>query len=270
VNYLDAILIGITEGLTEFIPVSSTGHIILVQRLLDLPSTVSSNAYAICIQAGAILAVLTLYRARIRQMIMGLVGRDAAGRQLVINLIAAFAPAVVVGLLFDDIIEKYLFGLWPIIAAWVMGGFVILAVNQHPRLSVHTKGQGLEKLKVRQAVMIGAVQCIAMWPGVSRSLATLLGGVFVGLSLPAAIEFSFLLGLVTLSAASIYKGIQHGHEMITTYDPMVLLLGLVSAWISAMAAMRWMVGYLESHSLKIFAWWRFGVAAVAAFWILSV
>ncbi|MDQ3032713.1 MAG: undecaprenyl-diphosphate phosphatase [Myxococcota bacterium] len=261
-----ALILGIVEGLTEYLPVSSTGHLLVVQRMLGIPESDAANAYAIAIQAGAIVAVLGLYRRRVAQMALGVAGRDAPGAKLAMCVVVAFVPAAIVGLALDDIIEGYLFGPWPIVAAWVVGGLVIL---WFARRKPGAEGLAIEGLTWRSALIIGAIQCIAMWPGVSRSLATILGGVLVGLSLPAAVEFSFLLGLVTLGAATAYKTLQHGDTMLEAYGPLAIAVGFVAAWLAAIASVRFMVAWLNERGLGLFAWWRFGAAAVVATMVLA-
>ena len=263
------------EGLTEYLPVSSTGHLLLTQRLLGIGSSDVSDAFAICIQAGAIIAVLGLYRARVAQMLAGLAGHDPAGRRLAVNIIAAFLPAAALGLLLEKLIKKYLFGggefgLWPVVAAWMVGGVAILAVSRIRRARGKTSASGLDiaQLTVRMAVIVGTAQCIAMWPGVSRSLITIVGGVLVGLSLPAAVEFSFLLGVVTLSAATAKDAFSHGQEMLAAYGATPLLIGFGAAWLSAVLAVKWMVGYLKSHGMEIFGWYRILLAVAVTAWLL--
>ena len=270
-----ALILGLVEGLTEYLPVSSTGHLLLAQRLLGIPSSTASDAFAICIQAGAILAVLGLYRARVAQMMRGVVGRDAIGRHLLLTLVTAFIPAAVLGLLLEKPIKKYLFGgdewgLWPVVAAWLVGGLAILAVSFARRRRGVRPGTGLdlEQLTIRMALIVGLAQCLAMWPGVSRSLITIVGGVLVGLSLPAAVELSFLLGVITLSAATAYDAMKNGSEMLATYGAMPLLIGFGAAWLSAVLAVKWMVGYLKSHGMEIFGWYRVALAIVVAVWLL--
>ena len=270
-----ALILGLVEGLTEYLPVSSTGHLLLAQRLMGIDSSTASDAFAICIQAGAILAVLGIYRQRVAQMVMGAVGRNEAGQRLLINLLSAFVPAAVLGLLLEKPIKKYLFGgdewgLWPVVAAWFAGGMAILVVSlaRRRRGTSPTTGFDLEHLTVRMALIVGLAQCIAMWPGVSRSLITIVGGVLVGLSLPAAVELSFLLGVITLTAATAYDALKHGPEMLATYGATPLLIGFGAAWLSAVLAVKWMVGYLKSHGMEIFGWYRVGLAFVVAAWLL--
>jgi undecaprenyl-diphosphatase len=275
VDYFQALVLGLVEGLTEYLPVSSTGHLLLAQRLMGIESSTAADAFAISIQGGAILAVLGLYRARVAQMTMGLVGRDETGRHLLINLVSAFVPAAVLGLLLEKPIKKYLFGgdewgMWPVVAAWFVGGLAILAVSfaRRRRGASPSTGLDLDQLTIRMALIVGFAQCIAMWPGVSRSLITIVGGVLVGLSLPAAVELSFLLGVITLTAATAYDALKHGPEMLATYGVVPLLIGFVSAWISAVLAVKWMVGYLKSHGMEIFGWYRVALAIAVAIWLL--
>ena len=270
-----ALILGLVEGLTEYLPVSSTGHLLLAQRLMGIDSSTASDAFAICIQAGAILAVLGIYRQRVAQMVMGAVGRNEVGQRLLINLLSAFVPAAVLGLLLEKPIKKYLFGgdewgLWPVVAAWFAGGMAILVVSlaRRRRGTSPTTGFDLEQLTVRMALIVGLAQCIAMWPGVSRSLITIVGGVLVGLSLPAAVELSFLLGVITLTAATAYDALKHGPEMLATYGATPLLIGFGAAWLSAVLAVKWMVGYLKSHGMEIFGWYRVALAFVVAAWLL--
>ena len=265
-NWWEALTLGIVEGITEYLPVSSTGHLLLTQRLLGFSNGKIANAYAICIQAGAILAVLGLYAARVKAMLQGLVGRDRDGARLVLCLCAAFAPAAVIGMLFDKRIEQYLFGLWPIVGAWFVGGLVILWFARRPL----APGRALTSLTWQHAALIGLAQCVAMWPGTSRSLVTILAGVLLGLSLQAAVEFSFLLGMITLSAATGYKALQHGPEMLQAYGAQSIFIGFAAAWLSAVLAVRWMVNYLNKHGLLVFAYWRLALAtAVAALLVLG-
>jgi undecaprenyl-diphosphatase len=275
VDYFQALVLGLVEGLTEYLPVSSTGHLLLAQRLMGIESSTAADAFAISIQGGAILAVLGLYRARVAQMTMGLFGRDETGRHLLINLVSAFVPAAVLGLLLEKPIKKYLFGgdewgMWPVVAAWFVGGLAILAVSfaRRSRGASPSTGLDLDQLTIRMALIVGFAQCIAMWPGVSRSLITIVGGVLVGLSLPAAVELSFLLGVITLTAATAYDALKHGPEMLATYGVVPLLIGFVSAWISAVLAVKWMVGYLKSHGMEIFGWYRVALAIAVAIWLL--
>jgi undecaprenyl-diphosphatase len=253
-----AVILGVVEGLTEYLPISSTGHLTVVERLFDIKGA-AADAYVIVIQAGAILAVLLLYRERVTTMARGLVGSDDAGRRLAIALAVAFVPAAVIGLALGDTIKEHLFGVGPVAIAWAVGGAVILFVA--PRL--RRDGVALELLTPRSALLIGVAQALALWPGVSRSLVTILAGLAVGLALPAAVEFSFLLGLLTLGAATAFDGMQHGGDIISSYGLLAPAIGFVFAFISAVVAIRWMVAYLERGSLAVFGYYRLAAAAVA-------
>jgi len=268
VEWWQALVLGAVEGLTEYLPVSSTGHLILAQRTLAIPESAASNAYAICIQAGAIVAVLGLYRERVGQMVRGLLGGDPEGLRLALAIVAAFLPAAVLGLLFDERIEEHLFGLEPIVAAWLVGGLAILGVRRWRRGGDPEEGRSLAELGLRAALLIGLCQCVAMWPGTSRSLVTILGGLLVGLSLSAAVEFSFLLGVVTLLAATGYKALDDGPVMVEAYGWTAILLGGVSAWLFAVVSVRWMVAWLKSHGLSIFGWYRVALALGVGAWLL--
>ena len=263
-----AAVLGVVEGLTEYLPVSSTGHLILAQRAMGLGTDgdkEAADAYAIVIQFGAILAVLGLYRDHVVRMLRGLAGRDREGLRLAANLAMAFAPAAVVGLLFADRIKHYLFGLWPVVAAWFLGGVAILLAGRWRRGHAPRPGVDLLSLSTRQALVIGLVQCLAAWPGISRSLVTIVAGVLVGMPLGSAVVFSFLLGMVTLGASTLYDALGHGALLLSAYGLPSLLTGLVAALLSALLAVKWMVGYLRRHGLALFGWYRIGIAiAVAA------
>jgi len=260
-DWWQALVIGIVEGLTEYLPVSSTGHILLTQRLIGVAEGEAANAFAIAVQAGAILAVLGLYRARVGRIVAGLAGRDAEGRRLGLQVAVAFLPAAVFGLAFDDKIEQHLFGLTPIAWAWLVGGLGILAVAAWRKGKPQTAGRTLFELGYKGALIIGLLQCVAMWPGTSRSLMTIVGGLLVGLEMAAAVEFSFLLGLVTLGAATAYKALGDGAMMLEAYGPVALLIGFLASWGAAVLSVRWMVSWLKSRGLAVFGWYRVALAA---------
>ena len=263
-----AAVLGVVEGFTEYLPVSSTGHLILAQRAMGIGTTeetkVAADAYAICIQAGAILAVIGLYWGDIRRMFRGLAGRDREGFLLFINLGVAFAPAAAVGLLGGGAIKELLFGLHWVVAAWFVGGVAILAVSRYREESPPEKGTDLYAISWRCALVIGLVQCLAVWPGTSRSLVTIVAGIMVGLSLRSAVVFSFLLGAVTLSASTVYDGTSYGSVILESYGWHSILTGFIVAFVSAVIAVRWMVEYLKQHGLTIFGYYRIGLAIVVA------
>lgn len=262
-----AIVLGIIEGVTEYLPVSSTGHLVVAMRLMGLgigEDKVAADAFSIAIQGGAIVAVLGLYRARVMQMVQGLLGKDEVGRRLVIAMIAGFLPAAVIGLALNDIIKAKLFALEPIIIAWIVGGIAILVVAKTRKSRDADAGMDLAEITWKMALIIGFAQCVAMWPGTSRSLMTIVGGVLVGLSLRSAVEFSFLLGVLTLGAATAKDSVEHGSLMLETFGAANLLLGFVFAFVSAAVAVKWMVGYLNRNGMEIFGYYRIGIGIVVA------
>lgn len=262
---LAAIVLGLVEGLTEYLPVSSTGHLLVTNELLGLGGTEEADlaleTYAICIQVGAIMAVVLLYRNRLRQMLRGLLGSDEDGKQLLLASIAAFVPTVVIALILKDPIRDNLFGPTTIATTWFVGGLAILWLVRKGFFD--RGGAALTNITIRQAVIIGVAQSIALLPGTSRSLITIVAAVFVGLSLAAAVEFSFLLGLATLSAATLYEAKDNGGALIDTFGYTTPLLGLVVAFVSAAVAIKWMVAWLEQRGFAIFGWYRIiiGIAA---------
>lgn len=269
-----AAVLGIVEGVTEYLPISSTGHLLIASRLLGLPDEKGSagldavNTYAIAIQFGAILAVAGLFWKRFRDMILGLFGRSDEGRHLLITLVIAFLPAAVLGAAFNHKIEDTLFGPWPIVIAWIAGGVLILVLERTGRIPTGRQrtptGRDLvAAITYRQALIIGIAQCAALWPGTSRSLATIIGALLVGVAMPAAVEFSFLLGFATLSAATGFKLLTDGGTLVEQFGIINPLIGAAFAFVSAVLAIRWLIAYLGRHDLSIFAWYRFAVAAAA-------
>jgi len=269
---LQAIILGIIEGLTEYLPVSSTGHLIVAQRLMGIgegSEKEAADAFAICIQAGAIVAVLGLYFPRVLQMFRGLLGKDEVGKKLVIAMICGFLPAAVFGLLLNDWIKSYLFGLKPVVIAWIIGGIAILLVSFRNKGKAARKGVDLAEITWKMALIIGFAQCVAMWPGTSRSLMTIVGGVLVGLSLKSAVEFSFLLGVLTLGAATAKDAVEFGPLMLETYGALNLTLGFVFAFISAAFAVKWMVAFLNKNGMAVFGYYRIAIGLIVGGMILG-
>lgn len=265
---LQSIILGIVEGLTEYLPVSSTGHLIITRYMLGLGSSEALNAFDICIQSGAILAVLGLYFQRVREMLNGLLGRNKTGVQLIINMFVGVLPAVVLGLLCESYIKSLLFNETTVTITWALGGIVILLYSRaREKSGKGFGGKPLEELTWKGALKVGLMQCIAMCPGVSRSLMTMLGGLVSGLSVSAAVEFSFLLGLVTLGGATCHDAFKHGAEMVSVIGWGPMLVGTFTAWLSSIVAVKWMVGYLNKHGLSIFGWYRIAAAIVMIFFI---
>ncbi len=291
-SYTDAIALGLVEGITEYLPVSSTGHLILTNAVLGLdgdspvadsngqvvmitgddgkprPYTIGEAAYdyVIVIQAGAIIAVIWLYWDSILHMLMGIVGIAPEGRRLALNLFVAFLPAAVIGLLLNDLIEQYLGdNIHAVVGALIVGAVVMLVVERWRHKGKKgtippEDGPTIYNLPLHKAFMIGCIQCLAMWPGTSRSMATIVGGYMAGLSPAHAAEFSFLLGLITLSAASGYTMLNDGSEMIQGLSVGPVLMGCLVAFAAAALAIKWLVAYLSKHGLALFAWYRIGLA----------
>jgi undecaprenyl-diphosphatase len=264
-NPAKAVVLGVVEGVTEYLPVSSTGHLLVAQELMGIGDTDATedaaDTYAITIQAGAILAVVLLYWRRLRSMAAGVVGRDPVGRRVLGALLVAFVPAAVVGLALEGLIKDTLFGVGPVIAAWALGGVAILVLA--PRLRTRRGTRQLEAVTMRSAVTIGAAQVLALWPGTSRSLVTILAALALGYTMAAALEFSFLLGLMTLTAATGFEALKHGGDLVDTYGLADPLIGFVVAFVAALVAVRWLVAYLGRHDLELFGWYRIGIALIA-------
>jgi undecaprenyl-diphosphatase len=260
-----AALLGLVEGVTEYLPISSTGHLHVTERLLDVGTTKetkdAADTYAITIQGGAILAVLLLYRHRLAGMVRGALGRDDEGRRVFLAVVIAFVPAALVAVIFEHTIKEKLFGAGPIVAAWIVGGIGILVLA--PRLQVlGERGAPLDAITLRQAAVIGIAQVAALWPGTSRSFVTILAALFVGLNIVAAVEFSFLLGFVTLAAATGYEALKNGGNLVDAYGILNPLIGFVVAFVSAALAIKWLVTYLQRHDLSIFGWYRIAIGAL--------
>ena len=269
---LQSIILGLVEGLTEYLPVSSTGHLIITQYLLGLEKSEALDAYSVCIQVGAILAVLNLYFFRVGQMWQGICGKNPAGLRLIRNLLLGFLPAMIIGLILAKPIKAFLFNAETVVVTWALGGIAILLFVRHQRRS--GKGDGhtgteLEDMSCKAALTVGFMQCIAMCPGTSRSLMTMLGGLIAGLSMAAAVEFSFLLGLVTLGAATVYDFTKFGADMVQEIGWGPMLVGTLVSWLSAIIAVKWMVNYLKKHGLSIFGWYRIAAAIVMLILILN-
>ena len=273
-EWWQALILGIVEGITEYLPVSSTGHLILTAWLLGLGKDQevweAANTFDIVIQAGAIAAVAGLYWRRIRQMAAGLIGRDEVGLKLGLNLLVAFLPAAALGPLLVRQIKEHLFSPWPVVGALFVGAWLMLAVAQSRRVNPPKEGgSGIDDLSWRIALLIGFGQCIAMWPGVSRSMMTIVAALMLGMRARDAAEFSFLLGLLTLSAATGYETVMGGGPMLQKLGAPVIVIGFVAATISAAISVRWLVSFLERRGVGPFGWYRLAIAAVLAVLLLA-
>ena len=256
---LKAIALGIVEGLTEFLPVSSTGHLIVAEDIIRF-RTGSREAFIVAIQAGAILAVCWEYRARIFRVLRGLAS-DATEQRLAINVVIAFLPAAVLGVLFKSAIEKHLFFSVPVAIALVAGGLVILWVERRERPA---RVNDVDDMRWQDALKIGFAQAFALIPGTSRSGATIIGGMLFGVSRVAATEFSFFLAIPTLFAATGYS-LWKDASLVALRDAPAFGVGFAAAFVSAFACVRWLIRYVSHHDFVPFAWYRivFGAAILA-------
>ena len=267
-SYTDALIYGLVEGVTEFLPISSTGHLVVVSEFLSSKegNQEALNAYLIVIQAGAIMAVALLYRKDVWSMILGLLGMDPRGKRLAMHVIIAFIPAAILGPLLDDKIEKFLFGLLPIAVALFIGAIFMHWAEKRKKTKdagiILEHGRTLDDLTLPQSLFIGFMQCVAMCPGTSRSMMTIVGGYLVGLQRKKAAEFSFLLGLVTLSAAAGYKILTKWEVMEEYLSIGPIFFGCLVAGISAALSVFWLVGYLSRRGLGIFVWYRIVLSLV--------
>lgn len=295
----DAIVLGLVEGVTEFLPISSTGHLIIANQVLGLESNtqltdstgqslwhkkptpekpagvpltlkLAADTYTVVIQVGAVAAVVLLYWRQLIAMLVGVFGRSSAGLRLLRNVLLAFFPVVVLGLLLHDFIDQYLFSLGTVIATLVVGAVVMLWAERWRRAN---SGIGVSKgdpadLTAPKALGIGLAQCLALVPGTSRSMVTIVAGYLAGLNPAKAAEFSFLVGLPTLAGAAVYKGYQSGPAMIEVFGWSNVLLGALVAAVSAALAVKFLVHFIGRHGLALFAYYRLGLAVVlAAFYL---
>ncbi len=260
-----AVVLGVIEGVTEFLPISSTGHLLVAERIFDIGQSDSSkdalDTFTVVIQIGAILAVLGIFRQRFVLMAQGAIGKSAEGRNLLMALAVAFVPAAAIGVLLASPIKDKLLRPWPVVGSWFLGGVIILVfVANQSKLRVTTTK--LSDVTLRQGLIIGVAQVLALWPGTSRSLVTILAALVLGLSLQAAVEFSFLLGFLTLSAATGYELLKNGSTLYDTFGWANPLIGTIVAGIAAFISVKWMVSYLEHKPLTIFGWYRIGAASI--------
>jgi undecaprenyl-diphosphatase len=263
-----AAILGVVEGLTEFLPISSTGHLIVASSLLRFTGE-KVPTFEIAIQTGAMLAVIWEYRAKLSATVAGIL-REPAAQRFALNVCLAFVPAVVLGLALGSFIKARLFHPVPVALAFVVGGLIILWVERrHHRAFGERDLQGTRIARVEtvddmtplDALKIGLVQCAALIPGTSRSGATIIGGMLFGLSRKAATEFSFYLAIPTLIGAGIYS-LWRQRELLGIDDLPTFLVGLVFAFGSALICIRWLIRYLSTHDFTIFAWYRIAFGAV--------
>ncbi|MGC4062972.1 MAG: undecaprenyl-diphosphate phosphatase [Aquabacterium sp.] len=262
VLFMKSALMGIVEGLTEFLPISSTGHLILADSLLDFARSAGAEkakVFEIAIQTGAIFAVMIVYMQRIKDTIAGLAS-DPKAQRFAINVIVGFLPAVVIGLAVGKVIKEHLFNAPVVATTFILGGIIILIAErfaaQKPRARVET----VDDMTVMDALKLGLIQCLALVPGTSRSGSTIIGGMLLGLSRKAATDYSFFLGIPTLIGAGVYS-LYKERALLSADDLPLFSVGLVFAFVSAWICVRWLLRYVSSHNFNPFAWYRiaFGI-----------
>jgi undecaprenyl-diphosphatase len=259
---LKAIIMGLVEGFTEFLPISSTGHLILAGSLLGFTSE-KAKVFDIAIQAGAILAVMWEYRARIGAVLGGITS-DPRQQRFAMNVIIGFIPAGVLGFLFNKAIKAHLFAPVPVATAFIVGALVILwAERRHKMLPGSHRVETVDDMTALDALKVGCAQIFALIPGTSRSGATIIGGMLFGLSRKAATEFSFFLAIPTLLAATVYS-VYKERALLSVADLPLFLVGGVAAFVSAFLCVRWLLRFVSSHDFTGFAWYRivFGIVVL--------
>lgn len=298
-NLGDAVILGVVEGVTEFLPISSTGHLIIANKVLGLESEkqltnakgeplwykkaspknpegvpltlkLAADTYTVVIQVGAIAAVALLYWQQLLNIFVGLLGRSSSGVKLLRNILLAFLPVAIFGLLLHDWIDRYLFSVGAVIWALVVGALLMLWAERWRKAN---SGIGYSRnepsdLSAGKAASIGLFQCLALWPGTSRSMVTIVGGYLAGLQPVKAAEFSFLVGLPTLAGAAVYKGWKSGPAMIEVFGWGNVLVGTLVAAITAAVAVKFLVKFLTNHGLAVFAYYRLALAVVLIFFYL--
>ena len=263
---IKAAVMGIVEGLTEFLPISSTGHLILAGALLGFDDD-KAKVFDIAIQTGAIFAVILVYWQKIRDTVVALPTEKQA-QQFALNVLIAFIPAVVLGLLFGKAIKENLFTPVVVASTFILGGFIILwAEKRQEKNPAVAHIHAVEDMTMMDALKVGLVQCLAMIPGTSRSGATIIGGMLLGLSRKAATDFSFYLAIPTLIGAGVYS-LYKERALLSVADVPLFAVGLVFAFISAWLCIRWLLKYIASHSFVPFAWYRiaFGIVVLVTAW----
>ncbi len=263
---LKAALMGVVEGLTEFLPVSSTGHLILAGQLLNFTGE-KAKLFEIVIQSGAIFAVVIEYRARFVSALTGIT-HDRVAQRFWINLAIAFLPLAALGLLFNKMIKAALFKPVPVAIAFIVGGLIILWVERPARAQARPRVAEVDDMTAFDALKLGIAQAFGLIPGTSRSGATIIGGMLFGLSRKAATEFSFFLGVPTLMVATAYSLYKERH-LLDAADLGMWLVGVFTAFVSAFVCVRWLIRYVSTHTLVPFAWYRivFGAVVLATAWL---
>jgi undecaprenyl-diphosphatase len=250
---LKAAVMGVVEGLTEFLPISSTGHLILVGALMHFDDE-KAKLFEVVIQTGAILAIVTLYAERLRATVAGL-GHDPAARRFVANVLLGFLPAAVMGVLFAGFIKSVLFNPLVVATGFIVGGLVILWAERWQRDGRHVRIHDVDQVRWSDALKVGLVQCLALIPGTSRSGATIIGGMLLGLSRKASTEFSFFLAIPMIFGAAAYDTWKN-RSLLDSADVPMFAVGLVVSWLAAWVCVRWLLRWVSTHTYTPFGWYR--------------
>ncbi len=267
---LKAFFLGIVEGITEFLPISSTAHLILVGEWISFSST-EGKVFEVVIQFGSILAVMWVFRQRLIRVIAGTLRRDPVELSFTMNLIVAFLPAAVVGFLFIKAIKALFYHPSVIVVTLILGGVIMLWVERRRKPGVApmvVTADSLDSITWRQALVIGLAQCLAMVPGTSRSAATIIGGMLVGVERRTATEFSFFLAMPTMLAAATYDLIKNA-SLLTQADSLAIAVGFVTAFISALLVVKGLLSYLSGHTYRAFGWYRIALGVVVTIWLVT-
>ena len=252
--YFQALLMGIVEGLTEFFPISSTGHLILVGELMNFWTHDKRVVFEISIQLGAILAVCWDYRERLNRVTRGFFSKEPVSTRFVVNILVGFLPAAVIGFFAIGVIRDYLFSPFVVAFMLILGGVVILWAERREHI---VRVHDVDDMRWQDALKVGFAQCLAMVPGTSRSGATIIGGLLVGLSRKTAAEFSFFLAVPTMIGATVYSVFKHRHEFILADLP-VFAIGFIAAFLVAAWVVKALVAFVSTHGFTVFAWYRIG------------
>ena len=263
-NLIEAIILGIVEGLTEFLPVSSTGHLLLLGHFLGFES--NGKSFEVLVQLGAILAIMLVYFRRLLDIAMRL-GSDPQARRFVLGVLVAFLPAALIGALAHGFIKTVLFNPVLVCTSLIAGGLVLMVVDE---LELEVKHEDATKFPLSMYLKIGLVQCLAMIPGVSRSGSTIVGAMLLGASKRAAAEFSFFLAMPTMAGAFAYDLLKN-YKTLTFDDTMLIVVGFIAAFCSALLVVRLFLEYVSKRGFALFAWWRIivGMVGLAGLWIVG-
>lgn len=266
--WLQVFALGLVEGLTELLPISSTGHLIVTANLVNFTKRAGAGMFMVTIQAGSILAVCWYYRQRIFRVLTGLLRRDPLQTRLAVNVIVAFLPAAIIGVMIASAIKQYLFNPITVAVALIAGGVIILAVeNYHRNNQIQARITSMEEMTWKDALLVGFAQCLAMIPGTSRSGATIIGSLLLGFSRKTAAEFSFFLSIPTILGATVYEFWNARNQAFVDFLP-GMVFGMIISFFAALLVVHWLLRYISNHSFKAFGWYRifFGIVIFLTAW----